>query len=91
LTPAGLGVRDEPLQGDVNVVLLLARDGVAADLAILDGVQVHLLDQAVFIQGIGKISLVAQHQDWDSHQLRLFQEVVKLISRSFNLVLEVEK
>lgn len=31
-----LTVLDEPLQGDVDVVLLLARDGVAADLAVLD-------------------------------------------------------
>jgi len=81
-------MRDEPLEGDVDVVLLLAGYGVAADLPILDGVQVHLLDQAVLVQGIGKISLVAQHQDRDTDQLGLFQEVVKLISRSFDLVLK---
>lgn len=33
---ARLTVLDEPLQRDVNVVLLLARDGVTADLAVLD-------------------------------------------------------
>ena len=37
-------MRDQPLEGDVDVVLLLAGDGVAADLPILDGVQVHLLE-----------------------------------------------
>ena len=81
-------MRDQPLEGDVDVVLLLAGDGVAADLPILDGVQVHLLDQAVLVQSVGKISLVAQHQDWDSDQLRLFQEIVKLVSRSFDFVLK---
>lgn len=39
----------KPLQRDVNVVFLFARDGVAADLPVLDGVQVHLLDEAVLI------------------------------------------
>ena len=81
-------MRDQPLEGDVDVVLLLAGDGVAADLPILDGVQVHLLDQPVLVQSVGKISLVAQHQDWDSDQLRLFQEIVKLVSRSFDFVLK---
>ena len=81
-------MRDQPLEGDVDVVLLLAGDGVAADLPILDGVQVHLLDQAVLVQSVGKISLVAQHQDWDSDQLRLFQEIVKLVSRCFDFVLK---
>ena len=34
LTP-GLAVRYEPLQRNVDIVLLLARDGIAADLSIL--------------------------------------------------------
>jgi len=82
---------DEPLEGDVDVVLLLAGDGVAADLPILDGVQVHLLDQAVLVQSIGKISFVAQHQDRNSDQLRLLEQVVQLVAGRFNLVLKVFK
>ena len=68
---AGLGVGYEPLQRDVNIVLLLARDGVAADLPVLDGVQVHLLDEAVLVEGAGKVALVAQHQDRDAGQLQV--------------------
>ena len=45
----GLGVRDEPLQSDVDVVFLLAGNGVAADLAVLNGVQVHPLDKPVLV------------------------------------------
>ena len=64
-------MRDEPLQRDVDVVLLLAGDGVTADLPVLDGVQVHLLDEAVFVEGAGKVALVAQHQDRDAGQLQV--------------------
>ena len=35
---ARLAVGDEPLQRDVNIVLLLARDRIAADLTILKGI-----------------------------------------------------
>ena len=77
---------DKPLQGDVDIVFLLARDRVAADLPILDGVQVHLLNQTILIQSIGKIALVAQHQDRDANQLGLLQQVVQLVSRCLNLV-----
>ena len=67
---AGLGVGYEPLQRDVNIVLLLARDGVAADLPVLDGVQVHLLDEAVLVEGTRQVPLVAQYQDGDPRQLQ---------------------
>ena len=73
-------MRDEPLEGDVDVVLLLAGDGVAADLAILDGVQVHLLDQSVFVESVWKIAFVAQNQNRDADQLRLLQQVVQLVA-----------
>ena len=46
-----LAVGDEPLQRDVDVVLLLAADAVAADLAVLDSVQVHPVYQPVLVQG----------------------------------------
>lgn len=36
-TPLSPGVLDQPLESDVNVVFLLARDGVTADLSVLDG------------------------------------------------------
>jgi len=49
--PAGLAVRDQPLQRDVDVVLLLARDGVATDLTVLNSVEVHFLYESVFVQG----------------------------------------
>ena len=35
---ARLAVGDEPLQRDVNIVFLLARDRIAADLTILKGI-----------------------------------------------------
>ena len=53
-------MRDEPLQRDVNVVLLFAGYGVAAYLPILDGVQVHLLDQPVLVEGVGKVPFVTE-------------------------------
>lgn len=37
LTGPGLGVCDEPLKRDVDVVLLFTRYRVAADLSVLDG------------------------------------------------------
>lgn len=36
-TPLSPGVLDQPLESDVNVVFLLAGDGVTADLSVLDG------------------------------------------------------
>ena len=79
-------MRDEPLECDVDIVLLFARDRVATNFTILDRVQVHFLDQTVLVQGVGKIPLVAQDQDRDSDKLRLFQQVVKLVPRSFDLI-----
>lgn len=35
-----LGVLDEPLHGDINVDLVLCRDGVAAHLPVLNGLEV---------------------------------------------------
>ena len=66
---AGLGVGYEPLQRDVNIVLLFARDGVTTDLPVLDGVQVHFLDEAVLVEGTWQVPLVAQYQDRDPRQL----------------------
>ena len=40
LAATRLGLCDEPLERDVDVVLLLAGDGVAADLPVLDRRQI---------------------------------------------------
>ena len=79
-------MRDEPLKCDIDVVLLFTRNGVATNFAILDRVQVHFLDQPVLVQGVGKIPLVAQHQNRDSDELWLFQQVVKLVPRGFDFI-----
>ena len=62
---AGFGVGYKPLQRDVNIVFLLARDGVTTDLPVLNGVQVHLLDEPVLVEGARQVPLVAKHQDRD--------------------------
>ena len=46
------GVRNEPLQCDVNVVFLFAGNGIAADFSVLNGVQVHLLNEAILVQSV---------------------------------------
>lgn len=69
----GLAVLDQPLQGHVDVLLLLARDRVAADLAVLDRGQIpelfgmrggdsgriHSLYQLTLVQSSGEILFVA--------------------------------
>jgi len=77
---------NQPLERDINIVLLLARYRVAADLAVLNGVQVHLLDEAVLIQRPGQVPLVPQHQNWNPCQLWLFKEVVKLVPGGLDLL-----
>lgn len=49
LTALALGVGDQPLKGDVDIVLLFARDTVAADFPVLYAGEVHPFDQARFI------------------------------------------
>lgn len=86
LTTLALGVSNQPLQRDVDVVLLLARDAVAANLPVLYAGQVHSLNQSSFIQRAGNISLVAEHQHRNPNQLGLVQQRVQLVPGRFHLV-----
>ena len=65
----------KPLQRDVNIVLLLARHGVTTYLPVLDGVQVHFLDEAIFVEGAWQVPFVAQYQDRDPRQLKNLRHV----------------
>lgn len=82
----GLGMGNQPLESYIYIILLLARYRVAADLSVLDGRQVHLLDDLLLIQGVGEVSLVAEDQDRDACQLRLVEEVVQLVPRGLDLL-----
>lgn len=46
LTALALGVGDQPLKGDVDVVLLFARDTIAADFPVLYAGEVPVEDKA---------------------------------------------
>ena len=70
---------DEPLQGDVDVILFFARNAVTANFSILNRVQVEFLYEAVFVQGVRQVPFIAQHQNRYSGQLRLLQQVVQLV------------
>jgi len=82
---ASFGMRDEPLESDVDVVLFLARNGVTANLAVLDSAQVHFLDEFLFVEGARQVSFVAQDQDGNARQLRLVQQILQFVPRRFEL------
>lgn len=86
LTTLALGVSNQPLQRDVNVVLLLARDAVAANLPVLYAGKVHSLNQSSFIERSSNIPLVAEYQHRNPNQLGLVQQRVQLIPGRFHLV-----
>lgn len=86
LTNLALRMCNQPLQRDVDVVLFLARNAVAADLAILYAGQIHALDQASLVEGAGHVTLIAQHQHRNANQLWFVQQRVQLITRCLHLV-----
>ena len=47
----------------------------------------HSLDEALLVEGVGQVSLVAQHEDRDAGQLRLVQQVVQLVPGGLQLLL----
>ena len=74
LGPSGstLGVRDEPLQSDVNIVFFFAGDGIAADFSVLNGIEVHFFYQTILIQSLRQVAFIAEDQDRNPGQLGLF-------------------
>jgi hypothetical protein len=51
---------NQPLQSDVNVVSLLAADGITTNLTILDDVQIHSLYEPGLIQCSRKITFITK-------------------------------
>lgn len=80
------GVLDQPLEGDVDVVFLLAGDRVAANLSVLDGRQVHPLYELLLIQSSSQVPLITQNQNRNSLQLRFVQQVVEFVLGGFDFL-----
>ena len=76
---------DEPLESNVDVIFFFARNRVTANLAILNRAQVHLFDELLLVEGAGQVPFVAQDEDGNTGQLRLIQQILKFVSRSFQL------
>jgi len=85
LRSAPFRVRDEPLQSYVDVIFFFTRNRVAAYLAILNGAQVHFLNQLFLVQGSREVTFIAENQDRNAGQLRLVQKVLQFISRRLEL------
>lgn len=58
LTALALGVGDQPLQGDIDIILFFARDAVAADFPVLYAGEVHSLYQTSLVERSGNVPFV---------------------------------
>eukprot|EP00274_Cyanoptyche_gloeocystis_P000280 CAMPEP_0196663270 /NCGR_PEP_ID=MMETSP1086-20130531/52179_1 /TAXON_ID=77921 /ORGANISM="Cyanoptyche gloeocystis , Strain SAG4.97" /LENGTH=126 /DNA_ID=CAMNT_0041999017 /DNA_START=369 /DNA_END=749 /DNA_ORIENTATION=+ len=77
----GLGVLDEPIEGDVNVDDVLGRDGVVPDLPAFDLFQAHSGDDLLHGESRGQVVLVREDKDRDGGQGGLADQVVQLMLR----------
>mmetsp|Transcript_13739 Transcript_13739/g.46433 ORF Transcript_13739/g.46433 Transcript_13739/m.46433 type:complete len:424 (+) Transcript_13739:114-1385(+) len=74
----GARVLDKPVEGDVDVGLVLSRNGVAAHLAPRDLLETQLLDELVRGERARQVVLVAEHKERDAHERGLGDEVMEL-------------
>merc|ERR1711934_208618 len=73
-----LRVLGEPLDGNINIVLILARDRVAAHLPVLEVLEVEPVDELRGRQRPRKVVLVSQDKERDPAHGGLAEKVVKL-------------
>lgn len=76
---------DEPLDGNVQIGLVLCGDRVAGDLLGRNGRQPKPINQLLCRQRPGQVILIPQDEDWNSRQLRLLHQIMQLIPRRINL------
>lgn len=60
----------EPLESDIDIDYILGTDGIAGNLAVVDGGQLHLLDHFLLIKSPWQIVFICENENRNPSQRR---------------------